>query len=204
MEADLVAESTLKAEYTRLLAGINVEFAGEQLNLSALARYATDPDRSVRHAAATARWNALGECAAELDRIFDQLVHLRDGIARKLGYATFTDLGYARMQRIDYDRSAVERYRDAVVADVVPLACAIAGRAARRHGIAHLAVWDEHMLAAAPAPHPLGDAAWIMERTVESFADLDPRLGEFARLMDVLPPRRRRLLPVVEREAACL
>jgi M3 family oligoendopeptidase len=184
VEPDLVAESKLTAEYTQLLAGINVEFNGETLNLSNLARFATDPDRSLRHAAAGARWNALGERAPELDRIFDQLVHLRDGIARKLGFATFTELGYARMQRIDYDRAAVERYRDAVAADVIPLAIAIAERAARRHGIASIAVWDEHMLTAAPAPKPLGDAPWIVKRTIESFADLDPRLGEFARLMD--------------------
>lgn len=184
VESDLVVESNLTAEYTKLLAGINVDFNGETLNLSALARFTSDPDRSLRHGAASARWTALGERAADLDRIFDELVHVRDAIARKLGFSTFTDLGYARMQRIDYDRAAVERYRDAVATEVVPLALAIADRAARRHGIARLAAWDEHVLTAAPAPHPLGDAAWIMERTLESFADLDPRLGEFARLMD--------------------
>lgn len=184
VEPDLVAEAKLTAEYTRLVSGISVAFDGETLNLSALARYASDPDRDRRHAAATARWEALGACAPELDRIFDELVHLRDGIARKLGFRTFTELGYARMQRIDYDRAAVERYRDAVVADVVPLAHAIAQRAARRHGIAQLAVWDEQLLAAAPAPRPLGDAPWIMERAIAAFADLDPRLGDFARMMD--------------------
>jgi M3 family oligoendopeptidase len=184
VEPDLVAEAKLASEYTQLLAGIEIDFDGETLNLSALGRYATDPDRDRRHGAATARWNALGERGAELDRIFDELVQLRDGIARKLGFATFTELGYARMQRIDYDRAAVERYRDMVATEVVPLAHAIAQRAARRHGIAQLAVWDEQLLAAAPAPRPLGDAHWIMERTIETFADLDPRLGDFARMMD--------------------
>jgi M3 family oligoendopeptidase len=184
VEPDLIAESKLASEYTQLLAGIEVDFDGEKLNLSALGRYASDPDRSRRHDAATARWNALGARGAELDRIFDELVHVRDGIARKLGFASFTELGYARMQRIDYDRAAVERYRDMVATEVVPLANAIAQRAARRHGVAQLAVWDEQLLAAAPAPRPLGDARWIMDRTIETFADLDPRLGEFARMMD--------------------
>jgi oligoendopeptidase F len=122
VEPDLVAESKLKTEYTQLLAGIAVDFDGETLNLSALARYSSDPDRARRHGAAAARWNALGDCGAELDRIYDELVHLRDGIARKLGFPSFVELGYARMQRVDYDRAAVERYRDAVAAEVVPLA----------------------------------------------------------------------------------
>jgi M3 family oligoendopeptidase len=184
VEPDLIAEAKLSSEYTQLLAGIEIAFDGETLNLSAIGRYASDPDRSRRHGAAAARWSALGERGAELDRIFDELVHVRDGIARKLGFASFTELGYARMQRIDYDRAAVERYRDMVATEVVPLAQAIAQRAARRHGIAQLAVWDEQLLAAAPAPRPLGDARWMMERTIETFADLDPRLGEFARMMD--------------------
>jgi len=184
VEPDLIVESKLASEYTQLLAGIEVDFDGEKLNLSALGRYATDPDRARRHDAAAARWTALGERGAELDRIFDELVHVRDGIARKLGFAGFTELGYARMQRIDYDRAAVERYRDMVATEVVPLANAIAQRAAQRHGIAQLAVWDEQLLAAAPAPRPLGDARWIMDRTIETFTDLDPRLGDFARMMD--------------------
>ena len=184
VEPDLIAEAKLKAEYTQLLSGIEVAYDGETLNLSALARYASDPDRSRRHGAAAARWNALDACAAELDRIYDELVHLRHGIARKLGFRTFTELGYARMQRIDYDREAVERYREMVVSNVVPLANAVAQRAARRQGLAQLAVWDEQLLAAGPAPRPLGDARWIMDRTLEAFADLDPRLGAFAQMMD--------------------
>jgi M3 family oligoendopeptidase len=184
IEADLVIESKLAADYTQLLAGIEVDFAGEKLNLSGLGKFASDPDRDVRRRAAAARWGALGERGVELDRIYDELVHVRDGIARKLGFPSFIELGYARMRRIDYDRAAVERYRDAVVRDVVPLANAIAQRAAKRHGIAQLAVWDEQLLTAAPSPKPLGDAKWIMERTIESFGDLDPRLGAFAEMMD--------------------
>jgi M3 family oligoendopeptidase len=184
VEADLVAEAKLASEYMELLAGIEVAFDGDTLNLAALGRYTTDPDRSRRHGAATARWHALDERGTQLDGIYDQLVHLRDGIARKLGFATFTELGYARMRRVDYDRADVERYRNAVATEVVPLANAIAQRAARQHGIDRLALWDEHLLAAAPAPRPLGDARWIMERTIETFTDLDPRLGDFARLMD--------------------
>jgi M3 family oligoendopeptidase len=184
IENDLVTESKLTADYTKLIAGIEVEFNGENLNLSGLAKFASDPDRDVRHNAAAAKWNAFGANAGQLDFIYDDLVRVRDGIARKLGFSTFVELGYARMQRIDYDRAAVERYRDSVVADVVPLAAKIAARAAQQHGIAKLALWDEQLLTAAPSPKPLGDAKWIMERTIESFSDLDPRLGTFAQMMD--------------------
>jgi M3 family oligoendopeptidase len=184
IEDDLVVESKLSADYTALLAGIEVDFDGEKLNLSGLGKFASNADRDVRHRAAAAKWNAFMERRGQLDFIYSELVNVRDAMARKLGFANFVELGYARMQRIDYDRTAVERYRDSVVADVVPLATAIAQRAARQLGVAQLAVWDEQLLTAAPSPKPLGDAAWMMDRTIEAFTDLDPRLGAFADMMD--------------------
>jgi M3 family oligoendopeptidase len=184
IEADLVTESKLEADYTRLMAGIDVDFDGERHNLSSLAKYATHPDRDLRAGAAAARWTALSERGAELDALFDRLVHVRDAIARKLGFDSFTALGYARMRRVDYDRGAVEKYRAAVVTHIVPVAAALMQRAARRLGVDAVRLWDEKFLGAEPPPKPRGDARWIMDRAVEGFYELDPRLGSFVKMMD--------------------
>jgi M3 family oligoendopeptidase len=194
IEADLVAEAKLRSQYTQLMAGIEVDYAGERHNLSRLATFQSDPDRSVRYGAAKAQWDAMGERAAELDGLFDRLVHLRDTMARKLGYAGYIPLGYARMRRMDYDRSAVDRYRDGIRTHVVPVAMALAERAAKRLGIAQLARWDEFFLGEHAPPRPRGDAAWIMRNTIDGFRELDARLGDFAALMD-----RRELLDLVAR-----
>jgi M3 family oligoendopeptidase len=184
VEADLIVETKLGAEYTRLMAGIEVDFRGERLNLPSLQQYANDPDRDVRAEAAAVRWTALGEHAEELDVLFDRLVRLRDTIARKLGFDGFTPLGYARMRRVDYDRAAVERYRDAIAAQVVPVAHDLVERARRRLGVTRFELWDEKFLAPDPPPRPRGDARWIMSHAVDGFAELDPRLGDFATMMD--------------------
>jgi M3 family oligoendopeptidase len=184
IEADLVVESKLSSDYTQLMADIEVDFNGERLNLPGLQKYASDPDRDRRAAAAAARWTALGACGTELDALFDELVHVRDRIARKLGFNGFTPLGYARMRRVDYDRTAVERYRDAIVTHVVPVANALAERARARLGVERFALWDEKFLAADPPPRPRGDARWIMDHAVSGLGELDPRLGSFARMMD--------------------
>jgi M3 family oligoendopeptidase len=194
VEAELVVEAKLSSEYTELMASIEVDFNGEHLNLPALQKFASDPDRDRRAAAAAARWHALGERAVELDAIFDRLVHVRDAIARKLGYSGFTPLGYARLRRVDYDRTAVERYRDAIAAHVVPLARELAERARKRLGVERFALWDERFLAAEPPPRPRGDARWILDRAVEGFGALDPRLGAFATMM-----RERELTDLVAR-----
>jgi M3 family oligoendopeptidase len=194
IEADLVAEAKLAASYTELLAAIEVDFDGARRNLPGLDAYASNPDRSLRYGAAAAKWSAFAERGDELDRIFDELVHLRDGMARKLGFATYVGLGYARMRRVDYDRSAVERYRDAVATHVVPVGRALAERAAARLGVDAIARWDEAFLTASPPPRPDGDARFIMDEARAGFADLDPRLGSFVEMMD-----RRELTDLVMR-----
>ncbi len=183
IEPDLVRESELCAQYTALIAGIEVDFRGERLNLSALARYGSDSDRNVRYEATAARWRALGAHAAELDRIYDDLVHLRTKMARTLGCANFTELGYRRMRRIDYGRADVERYRDAVVRHVVPIANALVRRTSSRLGLNRISVWDEVLVAAESSPKPRGDERWIVDRTIESFEEMDPQLGAFVRMM---------------------
>jgi M3 family oligoendopeptidase len=194
IEADLVAEAQLGADYTQLMAGIEVDYAGEHLNLSGLQRFQSDPDRAIRHGAAAVQWNAIGDRAAELDDLFDRLVKLRDGIARKMGFDGFIPLGYARMRRMDFDRAAVERYREGIRTHVVPVAFDVAKRAATRLGIDDFARWDEQFLGLNPPPRPRGDAPWIVSQTIDGFAELDGRLGDFARLMS-----ERNLLDLVAR-----
>ena len=46
-----------------------------------------------------------------LDRIYDELVHLRDAMGKKLGYDGYTQLGYYRMQRNCYTKEDVEKFR---------------------------------------------------------------------------------------------
>ena len=120
--ADLVRESELSRAYTELLASATVPFDGEDRSLGGLGVYLQDPRRENRHAAHLAYWSAFSERSERLDALFDELVRTRDGMARKLGFQNFTELGYRRMRRVDYGPADVARYRDEVARVVVPFA----------------------------------------------------------------------------------
>ena len=116
IKPDLEEEARVSARYTELLASAKLEIAGNTVNLAGLGPYAEDPDRSVRHEAEQVRWRFFEANGAALDELYDQLVKLRHGMARKLGFETYTPLGYRRLRRVDYGADEVARYRDQVAA----------------------------------------------------------------------------------------
>lgn len=182
--ADLEEESRLGARYTELLAGAKLEIDGKLVNLSGLAPYAEAPDRATRHRAEALRWDFFAAHGEALDGIYDELVRLRHGMARKLGYETYTPLGYRRMRRTDYDAADVARYRDEVARHVVPLVARLLERRRQAQGWDRLRFWDEALVDPRGNPGPVGDHDVLCARAQTMFDRMDPRLGDFWRLME--------------------
>ncbi|MGH7662424.1 MAG: M3 family oligoendopeptidase [Vulcanimicrobiaceae bacterium] len=193
VDALLVQESKLVAEYTSLFGAIAVEFDGRRMTLPELRGYLNHQNRDLRHASEHARWAAVAERGGELDRLFGDLVGVRHAIGKALGHDTFIPVAYARMQRVDYDQSDVERWRDSVVSDVVPLASDIVARSASRLGH-RIMSWDESVLLAADS-NPTVQGADIVARLPDVLGAIDRRLGSFGAFM-----RDRDFLDVLSRE----
>ena len=183
IEEESIAESKLASEYTELVSSASFEYQGETCNLSQLGKFAQSADRDVRYGAAKLRHGWFGENAAELDRIYDELVKLRATQATKLGYDNFVGLGYKKMGRTDYDANDVARYRDAIRDLVVPLCTKIRERQRETLGLETLMAWDESVYDPAGNPKPKGDHDWMIERAREMFDGMGEELGSFFRLM---------------------
>ena len=179
----LKEESRLRARYTELLAGAQIELNGQSLNLAGLGPFAEHPDRAIRHAAEAARWTFFERHGDELDSLFDQLVQLRHGMAATLGFDSFTPLAYRRLSRVDYGPADVARYRDEVVTHVVPLVTRLMEARRREHGWDRLQFWDEALIDPAGNPKPAGDHDWLLAQAQTMFDRLDGRLGRFFQLM---------------------
>ncbi len=195
IEADRVVEAKLAAEYTDQIAQAKIPFQGEIWNHSSIAKFAEDPDRETREGAAKARWSWFEEHGKETDRIYHELVQLRDGMARKLGHEDFVSLGYQRMKRVDYDRSDVERFRRSVREDVVPLCVRLLEGRAAKLGLPHLSIWDEAIADPEGNPAPRGPAEWTERQASQVFAETHPEIGRF---YDMLADRG--LLDLVTRD----
>ena len=179
LKEDLARESALGLEYTELLASAKLSFAGEDLTLSTITKHYESADRATRHGADLVLWKWFEENGAQLDRIFDDMLRLRTGMATGLGYANFVELGYRRMNRVDYDERDVERLRAAVVEEVVPLTEELRARQGRDLGVDPLMAWDSYVHDLRGNPLPQGDGSWMVAQAREMFKDMGSGLGSF-------------------------
>lgn len=119
---DLQLENKLSSEYSQLIASAKIMFQGEERTLAQLIPFDSSTDREVRKGVFEARNAFMAEHEPEFDRIYDELVKVRAGIAAKLGYKSFVELGYDRMGRTDYNAEMVAGFRKQVHEHIVPVA----------------------------------------------------------------------------------
>ena len=177
---ELQKENALVTEYNKLIASAQIEFEGETYTVAQMGPLQQDPDDARRLAAwkATGRWfSAQG---AELDRLYDELVKLRDAMGRKLGYDGYTELGYYRMYRTSYGRDELEAFRLAVQKYLVPVADKIRRAQAERLGVAYpMSYADQALMFRSGNPKPVGTAEDIVAQARKFYHELSPQTGEF-------------------------
>ncbi|HTQ71650.1 MAG TPA: M3 family metallopeptidase, partial [Acidocella sp.] len=184
IEPDLQEEAKLQSRYTALLSSAKIIFDGKETNLSGLGPYAQSLERDVRHRAAQARWGFFAENAAEFDEIYDSLVKVRARIAHKLGYESFTELGYRRMRRTDYNEADVASYRAQVLQHVTPLLAKFFEQRRRDEGWDKFYAWDEPVIDPKGNVEPAGDETFLRGQAQKMFEAMDGRLADFYRKMN--------------------
>lgn len=181
---DMKRENALTQEYVKLIASAQIPFEGGTYTLSQLTPFKRSADDAERLAAWKAEGTWYKEHQADLDRIYDELVHVRDAMGRKLGHEDFIPLGYDRMGRLSYDRADVERFREAVVSYVVPLADKVFRAQAERLGVEYpLSFADETLTFRSGNPEPRGDADVVLEAGRTFYRALSPETGAFFDMM---------------------
>lgn len=180
---DLVKENQLTSQYAQLKASAQIPFNGETYTLAQLGPFKVDLNRETRKAAMEATFNFFKENEAEFDRIYDELVKVRTIIAKKLGFNTFTELGYIRMNRLDYNQTMVETYRKQILKYVVPVVSELSEKQKARLNYDHLYYYDSPINFLDGNAKPILSASEILEAGREMYHELSPETAEFIDLM---------------------
>ena len=188
-------QSTNKLEttYQKLLASAQIDFEGEKRTISQMSPFKQSEDDNIRKNAWLAEGIFYKEHSEELDDIFDKMVKLRTEMAKKLGYDNFVELGYLQMMRNCYTPADIEKFRQAVVKYIVPVADRLYREQAKRTGFDYpLSFSDAALRFRDGNPKPVGTPEDILNTGKELYHGLSPETSEFIdtmlenELMDVL------------------
>lgn len=182
--SDMQQENDLSHEYQALVASAQIPFDGGTYTLSQLTPLKSQLDDEKRLAA----WKADGQWFKDnqdkLDEIYDKLVHLRDKMAKKLGYKNYITLGYYRMGRNCYTKEDVETFRDSVVKYIVPVAEKIYKKQAERMGKEYpMSYSDNNLEFRSGNPRPKGTADDIVKAGKKFYDELSLETSQFFNMM---------------------
>ena len=177
--ADTIREGELCQQYQKDSALAVTDFRGEKCNFYGLLKHMESTDRDERRDAYRA-WAALyQQISPQLDAQYDELVHLRDGMAKKLGFASYTDLAYLSRRRFDYTQEDAARFRAQVKAIITPAVAEIREKQRQRLGVDKLRYYDEALLFPEGNADPIGDMDTLVKKAQQMYREMSPETGEF-------------------------
>jgi M3 family oligoendopeptidase len=191
-------ENALTTKYDKLIAGAEIEWEGDILNLSLMRPYLTSSDRSVRKKAYEKYSAFFASVADELDEIYDKLVKNRTEQAKQMGYENYVELGYYRMNRNCYDKTMVDNYRRQIKKYFVPFAEKMHERRRKRLGLDKLSYIDAGVYFRNGNPAPVGNPEEIIKEGRRMYEEMSPETKEFFafmvdnQLFDVLGRKTKR------------
>ena len=139
-------EKQLCSKYQRLIIGTKFNFLDKEINLSSLSIYYNNDDRDLRKKAYDKRFKILESLEKEIDIIIDELIDVRNTIAKTLGFDSYTDMSFVKMNRLDYSKDDLAIFKEEIKKYVVPLLKLLKEQQRKRLGLEKLEYYDNSYL----------------------------------------------------------
>lgn len=172
-------ENQLTSDYGKLVASAQIEFQGNTYTLAQLKPFTENQDREIRKEAIKKQTAFFAENEATFDQIYDDLVKVRDEIAKKLGFKNYVEFADVLMNRWDYDRPMIETYRKEILNKVVPVAQKLYARQAQRNDLEKLQYYDLGLVYPSGNATPKGTPDELVEHARKMYHELSLETGEF-------------------------
>ena len=176
---DVVRQGELTQQYQKDSALASTEFRGEKCNFYGLLKHMESTDREERKMAFRAWAKLYEEISPKLDAQYDELVHIRDGMAKKLGFESYTDYAYLDRRRFDYTQQDAANFRTQIKRIVTPAVNRIREAQAKKLGVDKLRYYDEALLFPEGNADPIGTKDELVRKAQQMYREMSPETGEF-------------------------
>lgn len=179
----LEKEQELIYKYQKLKATIKVEFNGELLSEGEIRKYTTSKDRDVRKEATINLNKAYINLREDFKSILDELVNVRNEIAKVNGFKSFEDYMNIEKGRRDYGQKELIDFCANVNEELSDFLKRLSDAQAKRLGLKKLKYYDQGFNFIDGNARPIGNGEILSEKAKEMYADLDEDISEIYNTM---------------------
>jgi oligoendopeptidase F len=169
----------LVTEYDEICGAMMVQFRGREYTQQQLARFIEEPDRQTRQEAWEAGTTRRLQDREKVELLFEQILPLREQIARNAGLSDFRAYMWKSLKRFDYTPDDCLRFADVIETTCLPLVRDLNRQRAADLGLEKLRPWD---LSVDPKNRPPlrpfdeADIDGFVARTAQIMQRLSPQL----------------------------
>jgi oligoendopeptidase F len=189
-------EAKLSQQYQKLSGSLTVQFQGQEKTLVQMGRYLEETDRKLRQEAWELVANRRLQEADKFEDIFDQLLKIREQIAKNAGFKNYLDYSFRAKGRFDYTAEDCLKFHEAIEKEVMPVLKTLQEERKKQLGLDKLRPWD---LAVDPLNReplrPFEKVETMVDNTQKIFNQLDKQLADEFALMN-----NKRLLDLANRK----
>ena len=178
-----IRENELRQSYQKVTALANTQFRGETCNFYGLLKHMESTDRAERREAFQAWAGLYASIAPQLDEIYDEMVHLRAQMAKKLGFESYTQMAYIQRHRFDYTEADAAEFRRQVKEIITPAVAALREKQRERLGLDSLKYYDEALIFPEGNADPIGTKDELVQKALNMYREMSPETAEFFEFM---------------------
>ena len=135
-------EAMLSQQYQKLSGSLTVQFRGEEKTLVQMGRFLEEPDRAVRQESWELVTNRRLQEVEKIEDIFDQLVKIREQIAKNAGFKNYLEYAFRARGRFDYTPADCVKFHEAIEKEIMPVVRELQAERRSQLGLEKLRPWD--------------------------------------------------------------
>ena len=166
-------------EYGAISAKMSIEVDGETITMQKAAQFLKDTNREKREEVYHKISERRLEDKEKLDILFDELIALRQEIAKNAGYRNYRDYMFAALGRFDYTATDCYSFHTAIEQEIVPIITSFEEKRKEKLGLENYKAWDTSVDAnGKESLKPFEGGDILTDKSIECFNRLRPYFGE--------------------------
>ena len=166
-------------EYGAISAKMSIEVDGEKLTMQKASLLLKSNDRNKREEIYNKIVSRRKEDEQTLDNLFDELIELRQKIAKNAGFSNYRDYMFAAMGRFDYNPEDCFNFHNAIEKEIVPIISTFENSRKEKLGYTNYKPWDISVDVDGLSPlKPFDGGSELTDLSIECFNRLRPYFGE--------------------------